>query len=464
LEEARAQPDQASDQVDQGEGLVLPEALVKTIQHFAPDFLPALARVKDPRNPDLIDYAIEHLLLVGILSFMVKAGARRNIKYLLGTRDFIENLKEIGGILYPETFFPDTLPHGDTLNYLLERVAVSRIEDLRTLVMRALLRGRCLEKFRLLDTYYLIAVDGTGCLTFTERHCPHCLKKTKDGKILYYYHPVLEAKLVTSNGMAFSIATEFIENEAEDVAKQDCEQKAFHRLAKRIKSDFPQLKICLLLDSLYMGEPIFKACADNRWAHMITFKEGSMSAVFKEYETLKGLAPENHLNARDLSVRRKERRQTFFWINEVPTDAERNLNVLECTDITAGEKRRFVWATNIPIDANRVVEIANEGGRLRWKIENEGFNRQKNGGYGLEHAFSMDNTAMKSFYVLLQIAHIFDQLMEKGNLLRERIQETMGSLKVFSRMLWAELTHSVVNPDRLRALLARRIQIRFDTG
>jgi len=71
---------------------------------------------------------------------------------------------------------------------------------------------------------------------------------------------------------------------------------------------------------------------------------------------------------------------------------------------------------------------------------------------------------MKSFYVLLQIAHIFDQLMEKGNLLRGRIRETMGSLKVFSQMLWAELTHTVVDPGRLRALLERRIQIRFDTG
>jgi len=437
----------------------LPEALVKTIQHFAPDFLPALARVRDPRNPERITYPIEHLLLVGILSFLVKAGARRNIKYLLGTRGFIENLQKIGGIFYAETAFPDTLPHGDTLNYLLERVAVSQIEDLRTLVMRALVRGRCLDKFRLLDTYYLIAVDGTGCLSFTERHCPHCLKKTKDGKILYYYHPVLEAKLVLENGMALSIATEFIENEAEDVAKQDCEQKAFHRLAKRIKSDFPQLRICLLLDGLYMGEPIFRACENNRWAYVITFKEGSMSSVYEEYEALKGLTPQNCL-----VLTRKDRRQTFRWINGVETEHERKLHVLECAEVAAGEKRRFVWATNIALDAKRVVEVGNRGGRLRWKIENEGFNAQKNGGYGLEHAFSLDTKAMKSFYVLLQIAHIFDQLMEKGNLLRGRIRETMGSLKVFSQMLWAELTHTVVNTGRLRALLERRIQIRFDTS
>ncbi len=36
-------------------------------------------------------------------------------------------------------------------------------------------------------------------------------RKLNNGEILYY-HPVLEAKLVTANGFAFSLMTEFIEN------------------------------------------------------------------------------------------------------------------------------------------------------------------------------------------------------------------------------------------------------------
>ena len=431
---------------------------MKTIHHFAPGFFPALARVNDPRNPKLILYSIQEELLVGILSFMVKVGARRNVKYMLGTPTFIKNLQEIGRIIYPGTRFPDTLLHGDTLNYLLERLPPSEICALRTLLVRALVRGRCLEKFRLLGTYYLVAIDGTGCLTFTQRHCRHCLKKTRDGKVLYYYHPVLEAKLVLGNGMALSIATEFMENEDENVSKQDCEQKALHRLVKRLKGDFPQLRICLLLDSLFAGEPVFKVCEDNRWAYLITFKEGSMPAVFQEYEQLKALTPENRL-----VVKEKDRRQTFHWINDVETE-DRKLNVLECEDKTSKESRRFVWIGNIRVNATNVKELGNEGGRLRWKIENEGFNVQKNGGYGLEHAFSENNTAMKNFYVLMQIGHIFNQLMEKGNLLRERIRVSMGSLKVFSQVMWAELTQTLIDPDRLRAVLGQRIQIRFDTS
>lgn len=46
-------------------------------------------------------------------------------------------------------------------------------------------------------------------------------KKTK-----LYYHKVLEAKIVLSENTILSLGTEFIENEKEDVSKQDCETNA----------------------------------------------------------------------------------------------------------------------------------------------------------------------------------------------------------------------------------------------
>ncbi|MGA2496349.1 MAG: hypothetical protein ABSH20_01325, partial [Tepidisphaeraceae bacterium] len=38
----------------------------------------------------------------------------------------------------------------------------------------------------------------------------------------------------------------------------------------------------------------------------------------------------------------------------------------------------FAWLTNWSVDSETVVALANFG-RCRWKIENEGFNIQKNG-------------------------------------------------------------------------------------
>ena len=82
----------------------------------------------------------------------------------------------------------------------------------------------------------------------------------------------------------------------------------------------------------------------------------------------------------------------------------------------------------------------------------------------MEHAYSTNATTMKNFYLLLQLGHLINQLMEKGSLLRERIRETMGSLRAFSQRLWAALTETLMDLERLRGILGTRIQIRFDSG
>ncbi len=104
-----------------------------------------------------------------------------------------------------------------------------------------LLQKKVLYRYRVLGLYFIVAVDGTGTIDYDHRHCPRCLTRTRNGKTLYY-HPVLEAKLLTSNGFAFSLTSEFIENPGEKVTKQDCELKAFYRLAERLKIQFPRLR------------------------------------------------------------------------------------------------------------------------------------------------------------------------------------------------------------------------------
>jgi hypothetical protein len=435
----------------------LPEALLKTIDHFVPDFWAALAAVNDARNPLLIAYPLHQELLVAVLSSMMKVDARRGIKYKLNTPAFVANMLTVLQQKYPKDIFADSMFHGDTLNYALKDVDPREIRGLCTLVIRSLLRKRCLDDFRLRGLYYPVAVDGTGALVFRDKHCGHCLRKTSNGQTIYY-HPVVEAKLVLKNGLALSVGTEFPENEHPDVKKQDCELKAFYRLAKTLKKDFPQSRLCLLLDGLFACNPVVKLCEHNRWAYIITLREGSLPMVCRDYEALLKLTPENVL-----IVKSAGRRRTYRWINDVDF-GDRTVNVFECLEETAEGIKHFVWLTGFRVDAGNVAELSEQGGRLRWKIENEGFNTQKNGGYELEHAFSEHNVAQKNFYLLMQVGHIFNQLMEKGSLLRERIRVTMGSLKVFSQRLWAVLTVTVIDETRLRTILGTRIQIRFETG
>src|SRR5207237_2876949 len=102
------------------------------------------------------------------------------------------------------------------------------------------------------------------------------------------------------------------------------------------------------------------------------------------------------------------------------------LNALECTERAAeGDKHYFAWLTGLPVSRKTVEEIAQKGGRERWKIENEGFNRQKNSGLNLEHVYSTDPEKWKVYYLLLQIAFILVQLLERGSMLR-RLAEELG--------------------------------------
>ena len=145
---------------------------------------------------------------------------------------------------------------------------------------------------------------------------------------------------------------------------------------------------------------------------------------------------------------------------------EHSVSVIECLETKPDADKqlkttRFKWITNFNVTASKVVSLANQGGRLRWKIENEGFNVQKNGGYALEHVFSQDATAGKIFYLLLQIAHLLSQLIEHGSLFRKAFPKGVGSAKnIAFRLLeaWRNLRLSLAD---VQQLLNTRVQIRF---
>lgn len=372
---------------DEQDQLAIIEASLVTIYHFFGGPVELFQVVQDPRVIALITYLWEVLGFVGILMFLCHLGARRQIALMF--RGNASVAAKFGAL-----FDVETCPHGDTLNEAASRLDPDQMQEAVTDMTRTLIRKKVLYRYRLLDRYSVVAVDGTGRLTFPERHCPNCLTAKHDGKTIYY-HPVLEAKLVTPNGFAFSLMTEFIENPKKHPNKQDCELKAFYRLAKRLKRAFPRLPICLSLDSLFACGPVMSICEDNGWKYLIVHKEKSIPYIQEEFEALLPLAPENHLRTRVGTQRRIKR--DYRWINDISyVDSENNehtVGMLECLedkpDADDGKRKskRFRWITNFNVKAKKVIALANQGGRIRWKIENEGFNVQKNGGYNLEHAY-----------------------------------------------------------------------------
>jgi len=222
-------------------------------------------------------------------------------------------------------------------------------------------------------------------MSHSEKHYDHCLTKTsKNGKTTYF-HNVLEAKIVCYNGFSISLGTEHIENPSGDYDKQDCELKAFRRLAEKLKKMYPRLPICIIADGLYPNITFFDICRKNHYEYIVNFKDGNLPTVWSKVEPLEDISPDcchsETVKNRNVKIRRKYRQ-----VNAIDYHGH-IVNQVECDEVVkmpSGKiiKKHFVFLTGLEITGNNVSEIS-QSGRLRWKIENEGFNTQKNLGYNM---------------------------------------------------------------------------------
>jgi len=402
----------------------------------------------------MVVYHKRFMLWMGLMLFLLKLGSRRQIGFELDSPNALANLNALAGC------DQESVAHHDTLNHFLGHVPPGHARRLRRKMVRRLVRMKVLDKARLTG-HFLIVLDGTGQLSFKQRHCKHCLTQKTGGQTLYYHH-VLEAKLVTPDGLAISVGSEFIENTDPKASKQDCELKAFARLAPQLKRDYPQLRLCLCMDGLYANGTTLDICRQNHWKYIIVFKEGSMPAVWQEYQTLLELCPEN----RKTRLLGTKGRQDFAWVQDLQYVDDQNrqqrFNAFQCHEQIGKDKHFFAWMTNFSIRADNVAALANRGGRCRWKIENEGFNIQKNGGFNLEHAYSTTDRQIKNFYVLMQLAHLMLQLMERGSLLSQDCKKLFGSVRNLARRLAESIRHYRIGPEALDIAAAACIQIRLD--
>jgi len=376
--------------------------------------------------------------------FLGRLEARRQIEFLLRTEAAAKTFATVFGV--------GKVAHGDTVNDVLCAVDPAQMQEVVSSMTETLIRNKTLYAQRLLGTYYCIAIDGTGTVTYRNRHCAHCLTRTHNDKTTYY-HNVLEAKLVTPNGFAFSIMSEFIENADPEASKQDCELKAFYRLAPRLKERFPKLPLALLLDGLFAGGPVFEICRANAWKFIVNLKDECLPSVNEEFRTLCELNPGDRLT---VSMGPNGTiRQHLRWANDIDyVDTKKHQD----------KTTTYRWVSNFTVKATNVLALANQGGRLRWKIENEGFNTQKTGGYGLEHAYTQNEQGMKVYYFILQMACIIQQLIDKGSLLRKAFPKGFGSAKNLARHLLEDWRNRPISPDHYRSLCQSNIQIRFDTS
>jgi hypothetical protein len=382
------------------------EACNKIQTKMYPELFAKFAETKDPRNQSYITYS--NKIMLGTLYYKGIAGiaSMQTMTYEFNNQKVVENLAR-----FMDTQLENYLPHHVTENEYLERLKPGELEEIQKDMVYQMVRRKSFDDARFMKKW-LVIVDGTELYSGKRKLNDKCLErhhnKDTEKETVNYYSSVLEAKIFFGDKLLASIGVEFIENNSEDALrqrnmnaeeiKQDCETKAFIRLAEKIKKRFPRLPIILMGDSLYASKTVMDLCKVYHWDYIIRFKDGKIPSIAEEYEAI----PE------------KETAGHTEYINGIDYK-DHKVNVLRFWEdkVIKGESVRtnFQWLTSIRISEKNAQKVA-AAGRKRWKIENEGFNRQKNWQGDITHICSWNEQAQKNHYIMAQISDFMKQLYE----------------------------------------------------
>jgi len=431
-----------------------------------PILLKRLSKIEDPRNPKKIKHKVSTLMIYGILTFVFQMASGREANRQISQPMFWENLR----CCFPEL---ETLPHHDTLKRLLSKIDINQIEQLHFDLVRDLIRKKKFRRY-LINNCYPIAFDGTGKFNRDWLWDEECLErnvKTDEGTKMQYHVYVLEANLAFFDGMTIPLMSEILSYTEGDPGndKQDCELKAFYRLAARLKAAFPALKIMVLLDGLYAKGPVVELCRNNKWQFMIVLKDDALPSVMNEFETLAALEPQNH--HQHIWTNRK---QVFRWINEIDYWFGPNgkkcqiLHVVECTESWQEVNResgqpekknsRHVWLSSEPLGKHNLHERCNLAARSRWCIES-GILVEKHHGYQYQHCFSYDWNVMKGFHAMMRMGHMFNVLARYSERLAKVVKDT--GVRGFIRLIRDTMAGPWLDYPWLEKRLAAPFQLRL---
>lgn len=390
-------------------------------------------------------YQIDDLIISGLLMFLFKQQTRNNADSAAKNLDFADSIWR---------FFNVNIADMDTVDIYLRNLDPKELEELKHYMITQIIKSKMFLSQRFDNRYYMIAVDGTGLHTFHYepfKGCPY--KTSKNGKRTYTTY-VLEAKLVTLSGFSISIATQWIQNPIDgEFDKQDIESKAFQRLSIDLKKAFPRLPIMLLLDGLYPNKPVLDICKKNNWKYNIVLKDNSLKTVQEELQDM--ILSQEYFKYSDVNTISTYNYSTKYRAVKDVKYKDHQFNVLETvvtkTHVKTNEKEinRFVHITNVEVNNTSVSKVS-QAGRMRWKIENEGFNNQKNSGYNLQHKFSRTSfNASKNYYQLLQIADIINQLVYKQKAIQTFIKKYGLSIKSILKLIISYLISNILTDTLL---------------
>jgi hypothetical protein len=305
-------------------------------------------------------------------------------------------------------------------------------------VFRQLQRGKALEPMTFLDGHYLLALDGTGYFSSKTIHCASCLQKVHRNGSMTYYHQMLGAAIVHPDVRAVIPVMPEPIMKHDGTEKNDCERNAAKRFIAKLRTDHPHLQFIVTEDSLSSNAPHIETLQAYGLHYILGIKEGDHAYLFEHVRAAEHAGQvtyyERHDRAADVVHR-------FRFVNDIPLNASHTdvqVNFIEYWEHSDGKVQHFSWVTDLRVNKRNVYRLM-QGGRARWKIENETFNTLKNQGYHFEHNYGHGTQHLSVvFAMLMMLAFLVDQAQQLCCALFQAVWAKLGS----KRLLW----------ERMRAL------------
>ena len=374
-------------------------------RHAFPEINEWFNDLPDPRKQEMCVYSGSSIYNTGVQMFLSHSGSRNAFDVDRNAGALPENMLILSDQEWEERRLGErrTVSCSGNLIHHLSRVSHDPVAKLPLKMVRRLMKMRFFDD-ALLFGWYLILIDGT----LQDRG--RCVG---DKQARYRY--VVEAKPIGPEGTTYPLMTEFVDMRDPVRDKEDCELNGFMRLAKRLHNEFPRLSICLLMDGLYPVKRVLDICHDYAWKFIATLKEGRQPTAWDEAVQIMLLSEldcvRTHHKSEDGDVE-----QICKWVEHIPVSGH-DLNIVFASEVSPKAATLWCWVTNFYVDRKRVHAIVNSGGKRRGEIETV-FNVQKNGGFGLEHTFCVNETAAKNLHIIMHIAWIIWQLFANGVLRR----------------------------------------------
>ena len=328
--------------------------------------------------------------------FVFQHGSRREANREMTRPAFWEVFQQI----FPEI---DSIPHADTLERVLERIAPEELEQTLLHIVGRLLRKRKLQAF-LVERCYVVAVDGTQKFSRDYAFAPEALhRRTGPGD-----HLIFGIRVGSSVGWAARDQPAF----ARRVLRKSPWQSGADETGLRVEG-VPEV-----MQTPEEGIPETSYSVGCRWFVSQWTCHGAMpltalgfhDCVARGVSAL-GVGGDTGITAFGANTSSSTtngktenkpsggsmKSPTTLWMRVGATDAC-EVHAAGCTEkwVESGKEQKadWIWVSGGPLMAKNIVNRCNRAARHRWGIE-EHFLIEKHHGYQCEHDFSRNWNALK---------------------------------------------------------------------